>query len=116
MTDIVRACAQTLGVPMSSDLADRVKRHAMCEVSYHGEEKTVVGMHHTVWLPDGSGSLPEPIFTANNALEVAQLVVVAVNHERLPAEERMRREHEWEERLVEESMELARERDQAPED
>ena len=102
LTDVVRNVARVLGVPMSSDLADMVRSHAQCEVSYHGEAQTVVGVHHAVWLPDGSGSITEPVFTAETALEVAQIAVVDCWQQHLPAEERMRQQEAFEAALMEE--------------
>ncbi|NCT90381.1 hypothetical protein GXB85_05370 [Cellulomonas sp. APG4] len=108
LTDITRNVAKTLGVPMSSDLADLVKQHATCEVNYNGESNTLVGTHHAVWLPDGSGSLTEPVFNADTALEVAQIAVTAWWSERLPAKERMRLQREWEDDLLRETREIVK--------
>lgn len=100
LTDITRNVARVLGVPMSSDLADMVRQHAQCEVNYHGEASTLVGVHHILWLPDGSGSLTEPVFNADTALEIAQISVVDWHQKSLPANERMKAQAEFEAMLV----------------
>lgn len=101
LTAITRNVARAHGVQMSSDLADMVRGHANCEVSYNGERTTIVGMSHVLWLPDGSGSLTEPVFSAETALEVAQIAITDRWHAHLPAAERLKAQEEFEASLME---------------